>query len=120
MVKKILIVDDEPDIMDVATTRLKYSGYDVIPAVDAEEAIAYLEKDICDLILLDVVLPKMHGDELCKMLKHSDKYENIPVVLFTASAMNVANVAEQAGADDYITKPFDPRELLGKIKRLIG
>ncbi|MBI4708106.1 MAG: response regulator [Candidatus Omnitrophica bacterium] len=120
MAKRILVVDDEPDIIDVATTRLKYSGYEIVTAFNAEEAIVYLENGVCDLILLDLLLPGMQGDELCKKLKLDEKYKNIPVILFTASAMDIAKVANDARADDYVTKPFEPNELLSKINKFIG
>jgi DNA-binding response OmpR family regulator len=122
MAKRILVVDDEPDIMDVGTIRLKHLGYEIIPAADAEDAIAFLQKDTCDLILLDLLLPKMQGDELCKKLKSDDKYKNIPIILFTASTIrtNFPEKIEEIGADDCITKPFEPEELLSKVKRFIG
>ena len=122
MAKRILVVDDEPDIMAVGTVRLKHLGYEIIPAVDAEEALAFLEKDTCDLILLDLLLPKMQGDELCKKLKSDDKYKHIPIILFTASAIRTSlpgNI-KAMGADDCIVKPFEPVELLGKVKKFIG
>lgn len=121
MAKRILVVDDEPDIMDVATVRLKYLGYEIIPAIDAEEALAILEKDTPDLILLDLLLPKMQGDELCKKLKSEDKYKNIPIILFTASAIRprLFEKIEEMGADDCIMKPFEPEELISKVKKFI-
>jgi CheY-like chemotaxis protein len=122
MRKKILVVDDEPDIMKVATLRLKHLGYEIIPAVDAEEALVLLENNAPDLILLDLLLPKMQGDELCKKLKSDDKFKNIPVILFTASAIrpSIPEMIKEMGADDCIFKPFEPQELLSKIKRFIG
>ena len=122
MAKRILVVDDEPDIMDVATVRLKHLGYEIIPAVDAEEAFAFLQKDTCDLILLDLLLPKMQGDELCKKLKSDDKFKHIPVILFTASAIrpSLPDNVKEMGADDCILKPFEPQELLSKVKKFIG
>lgn len=122
MAKRILVVDDEPDIMDVATVRLKHSGYEIIPAVDAEEALVILENDIPDLILLDLLLPKMQGDELCRKLKSNDKFKNIPVILFTASAFrpNLPENIKAMGADDCITKPFEPQELISKVRKFIG
>ena len=122
MAKRILVVDDEPDVMDVATARLKHLGYDIIPAVDAEEALAFLQKDTCDLILLDLLLPKMQGDELCKKLKSDDKFKHIPIILFTASAIrpSLPEKVKEMGADDCIIKPFEPEEFLNKIKKLIG
>ena len=122
MPKRILVVDDEPDIMDVATVRLKHLGYEIIPAFDAEEALAILQKDTPDLILLDLLLSKMQGDELCKKLKSDDKFKNIPIILFTASAIRTSlpEKIKEMGADDCIMKPFEPEELLGKVKKFIG
>jgi len=122
MAKKILAVDDEPDVMSVSVVRLKHLGYEIIPAVDAEKALAILEKDTPDLILLDLLLPKMQGDELCKKLKSDDKFKHIPVIIFTASAIrpSLPEKIKEMGADDCILKPFEPEELLGKVKRFIG
>ena len=122
MAKRILVVDDEPDILDVATVRLKHLGYEIIPVVDAEEAMIFLDKDTCDLILLDLLLPKMQGDELCKKLKSDDKFKHIPIILFTASAIrpSLPELIKEMGADDCIMKPFDSKELLEKVKRFIG
>ena len=122
MAKKILVVDDEPDILDLATFRLENSGYKIINAVDAEMALAILQKDTPDLILLDLLLPKMQGDELCKKLKSDEKYKNIPIILFTASAIrpSLPEEMKKIGADDCILKPFEPEELLGKVKKFIG
>ena len=122
MKKNILFVDDEVDVLDLVTIRLKNAGYEIIEAVDAEEAMNILQKTSPDLILLDMLLPKMQGDELCKKLKSDDKYKNIPVILFTASAIrpNLPGEMKAIGADDCILKPFDPEELLGKVKKFIG
>lgn len=122
MAKKILVVDDEPDMLDLATVRLKKLGYEVIEAVDAEEALSILQKDIPDLILLDLLLPKIQGDELCKKLKADDKFKHIPVILFTASAIRLSfsEKIKEMGADDCIMKPFEPEELLSKVKKFIG
>lgn len=122
MAKKILVVDDEPDILDLATVRLKKLGYKIVEAVDAEEALVILQKDIPDLILLDLLLPKMQGDQLCKKLKSDDKFKHIPVILFTASAIrpSLPEKIKEMGADDCIIKPFEPEELLTKVKKFIG
>ena len=122
MAKRILVVDDEPDIMDVATVRLKHLGYEIIPAIDAEEALEILQRDTPDLILLDLLLPKMQGDELCKNLKSDDRYKNIPIILFTASAIRprLFEKIKEMGADDCIMKPFEPEELISKVKKFIG
>lgn len=122
MAKKILVVDDEPDILDLATVRLKKLGYEIIEAVDAEEALVILQNNIPDLILLDLLLPGMQGDELCKKLKSDDKYKNIPIILFTASAIrpSIPGKISEMGADECVVKPFDPEDLLGKIRKFIG
>lgn len=120
MGKRILVVDDEPDILALTTLRLKKTGYEVIEAIDAEEALAILEKQSCDLILLDLLLPKMQGDELCKKLKNDEKFKNIPIILFTASGFlsSLPKKIIETGADDFIIKPFEAQELLNKIKNL--
>jgi DNA-binding response OmpR family regulator len=120
MSKKILIVDDEPDILAVTVTRLETSGYEVLMAKDGEEALKLLKKSKPDLILLDLLLPKMQGDELCKKLKSDVKFKHMPIILFTASIIRVPAKVEEMGADDYILKPFEPEELLFKIKKFIG
>ncbi|MDD5422493.1 MAG: response regulator [Candidatus Omnitrophota bacterium] len=122
MGKMILVVDDEPDIMDVATVRLRHLGYEIVPAADAEEALVVLQKDVPDLILLDLLLPNMQGDELCKKLKSDNKFKNIPIILFTASAIRTSlpEKVKEIGADDCILKPFEPQELLSKVKKFIG
>lgn len=122
MGKKILVVDDEADILDLATVRLKKIGYEIIEAADAEEALVILQNNTPDLILLDLLLPDMQGDELCKKLKSDDKYKNIPIILFTASVIRptIPEKINEMGADECVMKPFEPEELLGKIKRFIG
>ncbi|MCX6355761.1 MAG: response regulator [Candidatus Aureabacteria bacterium] len=117
MAKKILVVDDEPNIMDVATVRLKRLGYEIISAFDAEKALTFLQNVTPDLILLDLLLPQMQGDELCKKLKSDDKFKHIPIIIFTASAIRTSlpEKIKEMGADDCIMKPFDPEELLGKV-----
>lgn len=122
MSKKILIVEDEPDILDLATARLKSVGYEIIEAVDAEVAEDILRERLPDLILLDLLLPKMQGDELCKKLKSDDRYKHIPIVLFTASVIRTSLPikVKEMGADDCIIKPFEPETLLAMVKKYIG
>ena|SRR3989338_5663822 len=120
MTNKILLIEDELDLADVTKMRLEKSGYEVVSATSGEEAFAFLQKDIPDLILLDLLLPGMQGEEICKKLKCDNRLKTIPVILFTASASDIAKVAREVGADDYIMKPFEPEELLGKIKKFIG
>lgn len=120
MKKKILIIDDEPDILTLAVARLETSGYQVLKAVDSEEAIEIMKTERPDLILLDLLLPNMQGDELCKKLKSDPNFKDIPIVLFTASIVRVPAKVKDMGADDYILKPFTPEDLLFKIRRFVG
>lgn len=120
MEKKILIVDDEPDILEVTIPRLKKSGYTVLTTTTSEEALDLVPKNMPDLILLDMLLPKMQGDELCKWLKKEDKFKHIPIIIFTASIVRIPEKVNEMGADDYILKPFDAKELLRKIRKFIG
>lgn len=120
MAKKILIVEDEPDIMSLAVLRLKTCGYNILKSSTSEEAIELLKNDKPDLILLDLVLPGMQGDALCMKLKSDPRFKSIPIIIFTASIIRIPEKIPDMGADDYITKPFDPADLLEKIKHLIG
>ncbi|MEW5758877.1 MAG: response regulator [Candidatus Omnitrophota bacterium] len=121
MAKEILIIDDEPDILALAVTRLETSGYKVITAVDAEKAWDLLAKNMPDLILLDLLLPIMQGDEFCKKLKSDSRFKHIPVILFTASTIRSSfEKIQELGADDCILKPFEADELLRKIKKFIN
>jgi len=120
MAKKILIVDDEPDLLKVTVTRLETSGYEVLQAVSSEGALEVLKKNKPDLILLDLLLPDMQGDTLCKQLKSDKALKDIPIVLFTASIVRVPEKVKEMGADDYILKPFEPEDLLFKIKKFTG
>ena len=120
MTNKILLIDDELDLAEVTKMRLENAGYEVISALSGEEAFTFLQKDIPDLILLDLLLPGIHGKEICKKLKCDDRLKAIPVILFTASASDIPKIAKEIGADDYITKPYESEGLLGKVKKFIG
>ena len=119
MTNKILLIEDELDLADLTKMRLEKSGYEVISAYSGEEAFTFLQKEIPNLILLDLLLPGMRGEEICKNLKCDNRFKTIPVILFTASASNIPKVVKEVCADDYITKPFEPEELLFKIKKFI-
>lgn len=119
MAKKILIIEDEADILTLAEMRLKAAGYKILTAASSEEALKLLQKDRPDLILLDLVLPGMQGDDLCKKLKSNPKFKRTPILIFTASMIRVPEKMDEIGADDYVIKPFDPADLLKKIKKLI-
>ena len=118
--KKILFAEDEPLILKFVSFRLESLGYGVIKARDGAEALKLIEEEIPDLILLDIVMPIMSGYDVCKQVKMNEKLKHIPVILFTASEPEiVAARAKEVGASDYIMKPFDPDDLLSKIKNLL-
>jgi len=119
--KTILIVDDEPDILRLTSLRLKKLGFNVITAVDGREAVRVAKSKKPDLILLDLALPLLNGDEVCKKIKKDEKVKHIPIILFTAhSDIMTAEKAKEFGADDYIIKPFDPEELRGKVEEILA
>ena len=121
MAKKILIVDDEPDILRAAKVRLISFGYEAMTAGDGKEAIDLIIKDMPDLILLDLRLPRMNGDEICAKLKSDERFRHIPIIIFTASSdANTSKKVKESGADGYLIKPFAPEELLQTIKKFIG
>lgn len=119
MAKKILIVDDEPDLLLMMSLRLQSAGYEAIKAASGEEALDVVKKTCPDLILLDLLLPKIQGEEVCKRVKADPKLKRIPIIVFTASITHIREKTEEMGADDYILKPFEPENLLFKIKKLI-
>lgn len=121
MLKKILLVDDEPHIIIMLANRIKHAGYEIITAGDGQEGLEKARKEKPDLIILDVMLPKLDGYKVCRMLKFDEKYKQIPIIMFTARAQKIdKETAESVGADGYITKPFEPQILLDKIKELLS
>ncbi|MCK4307335.1 response regulator transcription factor [candidate division WOR-3 bacterium] len=116
--EKILIIEDEIDMVRGLKDNLEYEGYKVISAGDGLEGIARTQKEKPDLIILDIMLPKMNGFDVCKELRA--KKINIPVLMLTAKGEEVDKVLGlEIGADDYVTKPFSVRELLARVKALL-
>ncbi|MBI4115892.1 MAG: response regulator [Candidatus Omnitrophica bacterium] len=121
MTKKILIVEDETDMALLVESRLKASGYDVISVGDGQAGFEMAKKEKPDLMILDLMLPKMDGHKVCGLLKKDTRYAKIPIILFTARAQEGdRKLGEEAGADAYITKPFEAKVLLDKIRELLG
>ena len=113
--KKILVVEDEKPISDILKFNLNKSGYDVLCAYDGEEGLTKALEENVDLILLDVMLPKLEGFEVLKMVR--EKKKNVPILMLTAREEEVDKILGlEWGADDYITKPFSMRELLARVK----
>ena len=119
--KKILIVDDEVDIVETISFMLKAKGYETLTANDGEEGLRKAKEENPDLIVLDVMMPKINGYKICRLLKFDTKYKNIPIVMVTArgQAQDIA-IGEETGADEYITKPFEFNELYEVIKKHLG
>ena len=118
--KRILLVDDETQLVEMVKIRLEASDYEVLCAYDGQEALDKARKEKPDLIILDLMLPKIDGYKVCRMLKFDEKYKNIPIILFSARAQETdVKLGKEVGADAYISKPFDPPSLLGKIKELL-
>ena len=113
-VKTILVVDDEPPIIDVLYYNLKREGYRIIEAGDGITALNMVEEEKPDLVLLDIMLPKLDGLSVCKRIKNQ---HNIPVIMLTAKDLEIDKILGlELGADDYITKPFSVRELVARVK----
>lgn len=118
--QKILIVDDEPDILEMVGVNLKSAGYEVVTAADGADALRKAHSQAPHLIVLDVLLPESDGLEVCKGLRRDAKTAGIPIIMLTAKASEVDRVVGlELGADDYMTKPFSPRELVLRIKKLL-
>ncbi len=119
--KKILIVDDEEGIVKVVKMYLEHHDYEVITASEGQEGLEKAKTEKPDLIVLDLMLPKINGYKVCGLLKKDTRYTKIPIILFTAKAQEKdIKLGEEVGADAYIIKPFEPEILLSKIKELIG
>ena len=116
----ILIVDDENDILTLLKYNLEKAGFRVISAQDGPEAVNTAKKERPDLILLDIMLPSMEGTEVCKILKGNEATRHIPVIMLTAKGEEVDRIVGfELGADDYIIKPFSPRELVLRVKAVL-
>ncbi|MBI3332663.1 MAG: response regulator [Candidatus Omnitrophica bacterium] len=119
--KRILFVDDEPDLIHLVSMRLQAAGYEVDTASDGQAALDYVKKGKPDLIILDLMLPKLDGYKVCRLLKFDERYRGIPVLIFTARAeVQDIHLAMECGADGYLTKPFEVAALLGKLKELLA
>lgn len=117
---KILLVDDEPDILEIVGYNLSSGGYQVYTASNGLEAIEVAKKELPNLIILDVMMPKMDGIEACEQLRKLPELSNTIITFLTARNEDYSQVAGfDAGADDYITKPIKPKVLLSKVKGLL-
>ena len=118
---RILVVDDEIYIVHILDFSLGMEGYEVLTALDGEQALEKARAEKPDLIVLDIMMPKLDGYETCKRLKADPETKDVPVILLSAKGRNVdQKVGFEVGADDYITKPFSPRKLVERINAILG
>jgi len=118
---KIMVVDDEPDLLDVVRLILESDGYQVVTAGSGQEALDKLDKEMPDLILLDIIMPRMDGWEVFSRIKSNPRTANIPVIMLTAKDQRIDKLIglHVVRVNDYITKPFGRAELLERIKRVL-
>ncbi len=118
--EKVLIVDDEVDLVETLSFRLEAAGYTALAAHDGLEGLNKARADKPDLIILDVMMPKMDGYQVCRLLKFDQKLKTIPIIMLTARGQEQdKQTGNQVGADAYMTKPFDSKQLLAKVEELL-
>ena len=120
MPKHILVVEDEPDTAELIELHLKNDGYRVTVAGDGDQALKKVHKHMPDLVILDLMIPEITGIEVCKFIRKDPATQSIPIIMCTAKTGEIDKILGlELGADDYVTKPFSPRELLLRVKNLI-
>nr|PZN04910.1 MAG: DNA-binding response regulator [Bacillota bacterium] len=118
--KTILVVDDEKNIRELVKFNLESRGFKVIEAADGEEALNLVKAQEPSLIILDLMLPKIDGWEVCRLLKSDPSTRKLPIIMLTALGDEIDKIVGlELGADDYITKPFSPRELVARVRAVI-
>ena len=118
--EKILVVDDEEDIVDLIRYNLEREGFQVIPAYDGEQALELVQKEFPNLIVLDLMLPGINGFDVCRVLRNKSETSRIPIIIVSAKATEPDIVVGlEIGADDYITKPFSHRELVARVNAVL-
>ncbi len=117
---KILIVEDEPSMVELLRYNLESEGFEVTSALDGEEAWLSIEEQKPDMVLLDWMLPKLSGIEICRRLRRDQEFRNLPVIMITARGEESDRVRGlDVGADDYVSKPFSPAELMARIRAVL-
>ena len=119
--KKIMIVDDEVDLVETVRFPLEMEGFNVMVSYNGEDALNKARKESPDLIILDLMLPKLDGYKVCRLLKFDEKYRHIPIFMLTAKTQDKDKIlGMETGADEYITKPFEMDDLLEKVKAYLN
>lgn len=120
MEKLIAIVEDEPDIRELVSLHLKKSNFKVEEFATGHDLLAFLDKKIPDLVILDLMLPDLDGFDICREIRRNDRLSDIQVIMLTAKGEETDKIVGlELGADDYITKPFSPRELVARVKAVL-
>ena len=117
--RRVLIVDDEPAVREMLAVALEMAGFEVIEADNASTALHHVASSLPDLMLIDWMMPQVSGLELCRRLRRNPDTANIPLILLTARGEEDAKITGLEVADDYITKPFSPRELVARLKAIL-
>ncbi|NDD27306.1 MAG: response regulator [Proteobacteria bacterium] len=121
MAKKILVADDEPYVLRSIEYTLSRAGYNVLTAVDGEEALGRIRSEKPDLVFLDIQMPRMDGNEVCKVLRSDPEHKDLYVIVITAKGQESERLYSlQCGASEYITKPFSPRKMAERVKEILG
>lgn len=119
--KTVLIADDEKDIVETLKFMIESEGVKCITAYDGEEALALIKENLPDLVILDVMMPKINGYKVCRLLKFDLRFKDIPILMVTARSQEEDKlIGEETGANEYITKPFDIIEVVEKVKKYLS
>ena len=120
MMFRVLVVDDEPDVNEAVRGGLRVAGFDAVPALTGDQALAEIDRQLPDLVLMDQMLPDVDGLELCRRLRATPRTKRVPIVFLTARAAPEARVRGlTVGADDYVVKPFSMQELILRIRAVL-
>jgi len=118
---KILIAEDEPDIRDLVAFTLRFAGYEVVTASNGEDAVILAPKEVPDLILMDVRMPRMTGYDACRLIKTEERLRDIPVVFLSAKGQeSEIQTGLGAGAEEYLLKPFAPDQLIDRVRSILA
>ena len=117
---KILIVDDEVDFLKILKLRLEANGYEVTTALDGQEALEKIKSENPNVVILDIMLPKLNGEEVCRGIRRDPVFNKIPIIMLTGKDTDVDHIVGRViGADIYLTKPCDSEKLIGAIKKVL-
>ena len=118
---KILIAEDEPDIRELVAFMLRFAGYEVMAASNGEEAVQAAARDVPDLVLMDVRMPRMTGYDACRIMKADPTLHDVPVVFLSAKGQEAEiQSGLEAGAEEYLLKPFSPDELTNRVRSILA